>query len=46
MAFLLQVLPTSTLQTLLLNTNTVGDEGAEILARAIAGGHAALAGVS
>ncbi len=33
-----QVLPTATLQTLVLNTNSLGDAGAEQVAKAVAGG--------
>ncbi len=33
----MQVLPTCALQTLVLNTNSVGDEGAELLAQKISG---------
>ncbi len=32
-----QVLPTCSLQTLVLSTNSVGDEGAELLAKTISG---------
>jgi hypothetical protein len=34
---MLQVLSSSVIQTLVLNTNNAGDEGAELLARSIAG---------
>lgn len=33
-----QVLPTCALRTLALNTNSVGDDGAETLAKALSGG--------
>ncbi len=34
----LQVLPTASLQTLVLSINSVGDEGAELLAKTLSGG--------
>jgi hypothetical protein len=40
-----QVLPTCALQTLVLNTNSIGDDGAELLAQKISGGHVLPAGL-